>query len=223
MGLSHASRDGSYPDSRDQLDAYARLRVYLVQVIDQLCKVLDAVNVVMRRRRDQRNVRRGVAQLRDERRYFGRWKLSALAGLGPLRHLDLQFFGAHKVLGCDAETSRGHLLDLAAHGDATHRFVIPVGVFAALARIVAPADAVHGDGDGLVRLWTQRAKRHGGDDETRANGLDRLNLFHRYRHTRREGQRVAQCGRRALVDQVGELFIIQRAATPGSFLQRAND
>src|SRR5712691_9515713 len=53
MGLSHASRYGSYTDSRDQLDAYARPRVYLVQVVDQLGKVLDAINVVMRGRRDQ--------------------------------------------------------------------------------------------------------------------------------------------------------------------------
>ena len=41
-------------------------------------------------------------------------KLAALAGLGALRHLDLQLVGIHQVIGGDAETRRRHLLDGAA-------------------------------------------------------------------------------------------------------------
>src|SRR5256885_11766950 len=42
------------------LPIYARLRVRAAQVEDQLLEVLDRVDVVVRRRRDQADARRGV-------------------------------------------------------------------------------------------------------------------------------------------------------------------
>ena len=38
-------------------------------------------------------------------------QLAALAGLGALRHLDLQLVGVDQVVAGDAEAARGHLLD----------------------------------------------------------------------------------------------------------------
>src|SRR3989442_10633280 len=67
---------------------------------------------MVRRRRDQFDARRRVAQLGDVLGDLASGELAALAGLGALRDLDLQHLGARQVLGRDAEAARGHLLDL---------------------------------------------------------------------------------------------------------------
>ena len=51
--LGHARRHGAHAHFRDQLHGDARLRVDVLQVVDQLGEVFDRVDVVMRRRRDQ--------------------------------------------------------------------------------------------------------------------------------------------------------------------------
>ena len=58
--------------------------------MDELRQVLDRVDVVVRRRRDQPDARRRVPHLRDPRVDLVAGQLAALAGLGALRHLDLQ-------------------------------------------------------------------------------------------------------------------------------------
>ena len=51
--LGHARRHGAHADLGDQLDVDPRLRVGVLEVVDQLGEVLDGVDVVVRRRRDQ--------------------------------------------------------------------------------------------------------------------------------------------------------------------------
>jgi molybdopterin-guanine dinucleotide biosynthesis protein A len=60
---------------------------HLVQVIDELREVLDRVDVVVRRRRDERHAGLGAAQVGDVGRDLGAGELAALAGLGALRDL----------------------------------------------------------------------------------------------------------------------------------------
>ena len=64
-------------------------RIDLLEVVDQLRQILDGVDVVMRRRRDQRDARRGVAQSAMSSVTLKPGKLAAFAGLGALRDLDL--------------------------------------------------------------------------------------------------------------------------------------
>jgi hypothetical protein len=59
-------------------------------------------------------------------------QLAALAGLGALRHLDLQLVGVHQVVRRHAEAARGHLLDRAAAP-------VAVGIAACEARLVFAA------------------------------------------------------------------------------------
>lgn len=59
--LDHASSHNTYADLRHQLDADARLRVGALEVVDELLKILNRVNVVVWRRRDQTHSGRGVA------------------------------------------------------------------------------------------------------------------------------------------------------------------
>ena len=109
------------PASGDQLHVDARLRVRVLQVVDQLRQILDRVDVVVRRRRDQADAGRRVADLGDPRIDLVAGQLAAFARLGALRHLDLQIVGVDEVLAGDAEPRRRHLLDRAAPRVAVRR------------------------------------------------------------------------------------------------------
>ena len=160
--------------------------VGVLQVVDQLRQVLDGVDVVVRRRRDQADARRRVAHLGDPRIDLAAGQLAALARLGALGHLDLQFLGVDQVVAGDAEAAGRHLLDGAVLrvavrlvGDVARR------VLAALAGVALAADAVHGDGQRLVRLLADRAVGHRARLEALHDRLDRLDLLERDRRARR--------------------------------------
>ena len=111
LGLGDAGGDRADAGLGDQLHADPGVRVDLLQVVDELGQVLDRVDVVVRRRRDQGDAGRGVAQAGDLERDLEAGQLAALAGLGTLGDLDLELAGSVQVLGGDAEAARGHLLD----------------------------------------------------------------------------------------------------------------
>src|SRR6202020_2423359 len=102
----------------------------VLQVMDELGQVLDGVDVVMRRRRDQADAGGGVPGLRDPRVDLVPGQLAALARLGPLRHLDLQVVGVDQVLAGDPEPAAGYLLD-------RRPARVPVGVGDEPARVLA--------------------------------------------------------------------------------------
>ena len=105
--LHDAGRDE--PDARlgDELHRDTSASgVHLPEVEDELREVLDRVDVVVRRRRDQRHARLGVPQPRDLGRDLVAGELAALARLRALRDLDLQLLREDRVLGRDAEAAR---------------------------------------------------------------------------------------------------------------------
>ena len=65
VGLGDARRDGADADLGDELDRDLRARVGAAQVVDQLLEVLDRVDVVVGRRRDQPDAGRRVADRAD--------------------------------------------------------------------------------------------------------------------------------------------------------------
>ena len=67
VGLGHARGDRADAELGDQLDVDAGRRVGVLQVVDELLEVLDRVDVVVRRRGDQADARRGVPDLGDPR------------------------------------------------------------------------------------------------------------------------------------------------------------
>ncbi len=165
LPLADAGGDRAHADLGHQFDADPRLAVGVLQVVDQLRQVLDRIDVVMRRRRDQADARRAVADAGDLLVDLVAGQLAAFARLGPLRHFDLQLSGADQVFAGHAEAAAGDLLDGAGA-------VVAVGigqeadrVFAPFARVASPADAVHGDGQRLVRFARDRAVGHGAGGE----------------------------------------------------------
>ncbi len=65
LGLGDARGNRADPDLGDQLDADVRTRVHVFQIVDQLRQVLDRVDVVVRRWRNQTDARHRMAQVAD--------------------------------------------------------------------------------------------------------------------------------------------------------------
>src|SRR5260370_19721995 len=81
MRLCNACCNRANADARNKFDANTCLRVDLFQIIDQLSDVLDAIYIVMWRRRDQPYIRRGMTQAREKGGHFAGWKLATFARL----------------------------------------------------------------------------------------------------------------------------------------------
>ena len=138
VGLRDAGGDRADADLGDELDRHRAARVRAAQVVDQLLEVLDRVDVVVRRRRDQADARRRVADPADVLVDLVAGQLAALAGLGALGHLDLQLVGVDEVVDRHAEAARGDLLDRRAAQVAVGVGREAARVLPALARVRAP-------------------------------------------------------------------------------------
>src|SRR5580693_4258486 len=166
MSLRNTRRDGAHAHLGYQLDRNTRLWIYVLEVVNQLREILDGVDIVMRRRRDQADAGYRVTHSRDHFIHLVAGQLAAFTGLRPLRHLDLKIVGIDEVMRSHAETPRCNLLDGAAPQVSAGVPFETLFVFSALAGIGAASDAVHGDRQSLVRLFGYRAKRHSAGGES---------------------------------------------------------
>ncbi len=179
LALGHAGSNGAHPDFGHQLHGDVGMRGHVFQVVDELGQVLNGVDVVVRRGRNEAHARHAVAQLADVIGHLATGQLAAFAGLGTLRHLDLDLVGTDQVFGGHAEPARSHLLDLGAQAvavgqrqihldhvfadDGSQRFAlldrdalqlvaVTGGVLAAFTGVALAANAVHGNGQRGVRF-----------------------------------------------------------------------
>ena len=179
--LGHTGGDGADAGLADQLDRHARAGVGVLKIEDQLCQVLDRVDVVVRRRRDQANAGRGLTDLGDPGVDLLAGQVATLAGLGALGHLDLNLEGAAQVAARHAKARACHLLDGGVLGVAVGQRGLATWILAALAGVGTAVQAVHGDGHALVRLFADGAIRHGAGVKA-ADDVERgLDLVERHR------------------------------------------
>ena len=221
--LGHARCNGAHAVLGDQLDVHARRRVRVLQVVDQLSKVLDGVDVVVRRRRDEADTGRGVPYLGHPRVHLVPRKLAALTGFRTLGHLDLDVGAVRQVVRGDAEPRRGDLLDRAAAPIAVGVGVETIDVLTALTAVGPAADPVHRDGERLVRFGGDRAVAHRAGREAFDDLTCGLHLVQRNRraHITAELEQSAQrCHPLALVvDQTRVLLEDLVLAGPGGVLE----
>ena len=180
MGLGHTGGDRSNSHLAHQLDADAGGAVGIFQIVNEFREILDGVNVVVRRRRNESHSRRRVPDFGNPWIDFSTRQLAAFAGLRALRHLDLQLLGLREVKAGDAEPSGRHLLDGAVLGVAL--LVGPgitLGILSALAGVGFPADAVHGDGEAFVGFLGNGSVAHGAGFEALENGVHRFHFLNR--------------------------------------------
>ena len=131
----------------------------------ELRQVLDRIDVMVRRRRDQADARRAVTRLGDEVIDLVAGKLAPLARLGPLGHLDLDLDGAGQVVGGDSEAAAGNLLDRAVARVAVGVAPEPGRVLPPFSGVASAADPVHGDGQRLMGFLADAAEAHGAGTE----------------------------------------------------------
>src|ERR1035437_2222947 len=175
--LGDADGDGAHADLRDRLHAHARVVVRVLQVVGQLGDVFDGINVVVRRRRNQADARRGKPRFGDPLINFAARQLAALARLRALGHFDLKLLRVDEVMARHAEAARRDLLDGTVFRVTVGQRNVALGVFAAFAGVAFAAEAVHGDGERLVRFLADRAVAHRAGLEPFHDFFDRLNLF----------------------------------------------
>ncbi len=223
--LHDTGSNGAHAVLGDELDRDLG-GVDLLEVVDELGQILDGVDVVVRRRRDEADAGLGVAQAGDLRRHLVPGELAALARLGALRHLDLQLVGEGEVLGCDAEATGRDLLDAAVLVVAPEPTgAEAVGVLATLAAVGHATDEVHGLRQGLVCLLREGAVRHGAGREAPGDLACGLDLVEGQRRTGGDRlEQVVQLEWRPLVDEVAErLVALVGLARDGSLQQMCGD
>ena len=117
-------------------------------------------------------------------------QLAALAGLGALRHLDLQVVGVDEVLAVTPKRPDATCLIAERRRSPFGVAHVAVGVLAALAGVRLAADAVHRDGQRLVGLLRDRAVGHRAGREALDDLADRLDLVDRDRRPRSPSRNV---------------------------------
>ena len=211
--LADAGRNRADADFGHQLHRDTGLGIDVLEIVDELRQILDRINVVMRRRRDQADAGRRAPHAGDVLVDLVAGKLATLARLGALRHLDLDVVGIDEILGGDAEAARRHLLDGRAHGIAVGQRLETIGLLTALAGVRLAADAVHGDGERGVGLAADRAEAHGAGREALDDGGSRFDFVDGNRLVR--PLEVHQTADRQqplalLVDAGGESLVLDR-------------
>ena len=221
--LGDSGGDGSDTVLTDQFHVDARGRVGVLQIVDQLRQILDGVDVVVRRRRDQPDAGCGVTHLGHPRVDLVTRKLTTLTGFGALSHLDLDIGAVGQVVARHTEPARRHLLDGAAAPVTVGIVVEAADGFAALARVRPRTKAIHRDRQCLVCFGGDRAVAHraGGEPLDDVDSRFDLGDRHRWAHTVGEGEQAAQRGHllALVIDELGVLLEDRVLTGPGGVLQ----
>ena len=181
--LGDAGRDRPDADLGDELHRHQAFRVDVLQVEDQLRQILDRVDVVVRRGRNETDARRRMTHPRDGGIDLMAGQLAAFPGLRALGHLDLHHVGVDEIFRRHAEATRRHLLDGGAHGIAVRHRLVAIRFLAAFARVRTTADAVHRDRERGMGLARDRTIGHGAGRKAPHDGGRLFDLLDRHRRT----------------------------------------
>ena len=196
LRLGHAHRNRSDTRLGHELHRHAAVGFERLEVVDELSEILDRIDVVVRRRRDQRDARFGVPEPGDLLCDLVTGKLSSLAGLGSLRHLDLEFLRRGQISGSHAEPAGRDLLDGRVPYRPEPQLILP-----ALSGVRETADVVHRLGERDMSFGRERPERHRCGDEPSHDRLHRLDLVDRDRASIDERQQVPDLRRRTVLDR----------------------
>ena len=148
--------------------------MHLFQIMNQLFQILNTVDIMQRRWRDQIKPRHGKPSLRDRLIHLHPHQLPTLPRLGTLAHLYLNFIPRHQILGRHSEPARGNLLHRSP--DSVRKIV---RILPALPGITPPANLPHRQKNITLRLRTNRPERHRSGPKRSQNSLHRLRLLQR--------------------------------------------
>ena len=155
------------------------LRVCIFQVVDQLCQILDGVNIMMRRRRDQAHTWCGQTGLCDPRIDFSTRQMSTLSWFCTLSHLDLNLLCTYQISGSNTKTSTCHLLDRRAFIQSIRSDSQTFNTLTALTGIRFTMELIHGNSQTLMGFLRNRSIGHGTGLKTGHDGLYALYFLQR--------------------------------------------
>jgi hypothetical protein len=104
-------------------------------------------------------------------------KLTTLTRLGTLGHLDLKLVGIGEVGRSDTESAGSDLLNGRAHSITVGHALRSLRILTTFTSVGLAAKAVHGNGEGRVRLHGNGTIRHGTSAESADNVSPRLDLI----------------------------------------------
>ena len=177
--LCNAGCDSSDACFRNEFYADAGVFIGVFQIENKLGQVLDRINIMMRRRRDQADTGRRIPGFCDPWIDLVSRKLSALARLSSLGDLYLKLLGVDQVMTRYAESPGCNLFYFADLVVAICQLFITLGILAALACIAPAADTIHGYRKRFVGLGADRAIGHRTRFESFDDLLHRFHLFDR--------------------------------------------
>mmetsp|Transcript_8072 Transcript_8072/g.11975 ORF Transcript_8072/g.11975 Transcript_8072/m.11975 type:complete len:221 (+) Transcript_8072:1691-2353(+) len=165
-----------------------------MEVVNELGKILNTVNIVVRGGRYQRNTLFTRPQAGNVLRNLLSRKLTTFTRLGSLSNLDLQLLRRDQKLWRHTETSTGNLVNVRVGRISILKSVkvgegrtlavfIHVGdglgadrIFATLSRVRLSTHTVHSYGEHLMCLTTERTEGHSTGTESLHNILNALYL-----------------------------------------------
>lgn len=177
MGFGDPGSDDADAHFADQLDADTGFGISVLEIVDELRKIFDRVNIMVGWRGDQSDAGGTVANAGNVLIDFGAGKLTPFAGFGTLRDLDLEFIGIGEIVDRHTKSPGGDLLDGGTFGIAVGEWLEADGIFATFTRIAFPFEAVHGHGDGFMGLGADRAEAHCTGAEASDDELGWLHFF----------------------------------------------
>ncbi len=177
--LGHARRHGSHARLGNELHGDPCLLIGIFQVINQFRQILDGINIVVGRGRDQAHAGRGMPCLSDPRINLAAGQMTALPRLCPLRHLNLDLLRAYQIAAGHAEPSAGHLLDRRAAVQAVLPDAQPLQILSPFAGIGFPMEPVHGDRHRLMGFFGNGAIGHSARLKPGDNGFHALHFLQR--------------------------------------------
>ena len=136
---------------------------------------------MVRRGRNQLNSRGGISKFGNKFIHLVPRQLPPFAGLGPLGHFDLQFLGIHQIMRRHPKAAGRHLLDIRIFGIPVRQRLKSFWVLATLSGIAFGTYAIHRDGQGLMRFFTDCPKRHGTRRKSFHNFASGFHFFKRDR------------------------------------------
>ena len=218
--LDYPRGNGPDPCLSYKLHRNLGARIGLLQVVDELGQILDAVDVVVGWWRDEGNPGDRVTDLCDLYGDLMSGKLAPLARFRSLGHLDLQLNGRCQILGRHSEARRCHLFDGTVSPIPIRLAVKAHGILSPLTAAAFSSETIHGNGYGLMRLPAEGPVRHGARGKSPHDVLDRFNLLKWNWPCRLESQKIADRRRRTLVHSLGISLVISRRAAFDHFMQR---
>ena len=160
VSLCNTGCNDANADFAHEFDTYTGARIAVLQIVNQLGKIFDRVDVVVRGRTDEPNTWGAIANSCDVLVNLLARQFSAFTRFRALRYFDLQFVRVGQILNRDPEATRSDLFDGRPLGVSVGQGFESHGIFAPFAGVAFATEAIHGDSHGFVGFGADRPKAH---------------------------------------------------------------